>query len=311
MLHQFSRTVDSFWFRLPIRRQITILIALPALGLAIALVSLGRLHPASIDESAGVPQPASATEQPFKVATIAIGATAGISLISVIAALYWVKRLHQQLYRRETQFVQTKLLMQAITTSLDDTLMVANRDGHIESMNPAGTRMFGYAAAEIIGRDLRQLFDESALAAPSTLKTTSSPKTHEMTVGQHQSGSSFPVEIWIHDLPQLGKMLAIARDMTYQEQLKTRLNDCIEQLARATTDLEQTQSELRDVKLACHDLKSPLQAIAHLSSWIEADLDERVKGQTQEQMHLLRQRVQRMEELVSHILRPESASDEQ
>ncbi len=306
MLTQFSRTIDSFWFSLPVRRQITILMTLPAICLAIALISLGRLRPVPIDDSVGTSRPPTSVEQPLNIAMIAIGATAGISFLSIMSAVYWVKRLHQDLYQRETQLIQTKLLTQAIETNLDAALMVMNRDWQIETVNPAGIKLFGYTATEVIGQDLKLLLSESAFASSPNLESTQSFAAHIITDGQHKLGSSFPVEVWVSDLPQLGKTLAIARDITYQQQLQTRLHDCTEQLTHTTASLEQSQSALRDMRLACHDLKSPLQAIAHLSIWIEADLDERVKGQTQDQIHLLRQRVQRMEELI-HAIAPSIA----
>jgi signal transduction histidine kinase len=54
--------------------------------------------------------------------------------------------------------------------------------------------------------------------------------------------------------------------------------------------------------VASHDLKAPLRAIANLSEWIEEDLQGQLPAENQQQMHLLRGRVHRMEALINGLL---------
>lgn len=54
--------------------------------------------------------------------------------------------------------------------------------------------------------------------------------------------------------------------------------------------------------VASHDLKAPLRAISSLSAWIEEDLGELLPKENQQQMRLLRGRVNRMEALINGLL---------
>jgi light-regulated signal transduction histidine kinase (bacteriophytochrome) len=50
-----------------------------------------------------------------------------------------------------------------------------------------------------------------------------------------------------------------------------------------------------------HDLKAPLRAISNLSTWIEEDLSESLKGETRRNFQILRSRVARMEAMITGV----------
>ncbi len=67
--------------------------------------------------------------------------------------------------------------------------------------------------------------------------------------------------------------------------------------------LERSNRELDQFAyVTSHDLKAPLRGIANLSGWIEEDMGASFPATAQEQMRLLRGRVQRMEALIDGIL---------
>ncbi len=68
-------------------------------------------------------------------------------------------------------------------------------------------------------------------------------------------------------------------------------------------ELENVNQELKDFAyIASHDLKAPLRAIKTLADWISTDYADKLDQDGQEQLKLLRQRVDRMHNLIDGIL---------
>jgi len=110
-----------------------------------------------------------------------------------------------------------------------------------------------------------------------------------------------------------GKILsgmAMAQDITENKQAEVALRNRAEELALMTTVLAQTTAvlEKRNSELdqfayiVSHDLKAPLRAIANLCQWIEDDIEQHLTKDTRHQMHLMRNRVQRMQALINGLL---------
>jgi signal transduction histidine kinase len=72
--------------------------------------------------------------------------------------------------------------------------------------------------------------------------------------------------------------------------------DMIAQLEKSNKELDQF------AYVVSHDLKAPLRGIANLAQWIEDDLSEVMNDQTREHLHLLNNRVTRLENLIGGIL---------
>ncbi|MDJ0734327.1 MAG: ATP-binding protein [Nostocaceae cyanobacterium] len=74
-------------------------------------------------------------------------------------------------------------------------------------------------------------------------------------------------------------------------------------LAQTTALLNQKNREIDQFTyIASHDLKAPLRAIANLSQWLEDDLSGKIPPENEQQLQLLRSRVQRMENLLDGLL---------
>jgi signal transduction histidine kinase len=68
-------------------------------------------------------------------------------------------------------------------------------------------------------------------------------------------------------------------------------------------ELESANQELKDFAyIASHDLKAPLRAIKTLADWISTDYADKLDQDGQEQLKLLKQRVDRMHNLIDGIL---------
>jgi signal transduction histidine kinase len=73
--------------------------------------------------------------------------------------------------------------------------------------------------------------------------------------------------------------------------------------AQLLKELESVNQELKDFAyIASHDLKAPLRAIKTLADWISTDYAAKLDQEGQEQLNLLRQRADRMHNLIDGIL---------
>ena len=99
-------------------------------------------------------------------------------------------------------------------------------------------------------------------------------------------------------------------DITEQKSTEQALRERTEELANLSAALVQTNASLEKhnreldqfAYIVSHDLKAPLRAIAHLSSWLEEDIQDQFSEETRHQMDLLRGRVNRLEALIDCLL---------
>ena len=85
------------------------------------------------------------------------------------------------------------------------------------------------------------------------------------------------------------EILSVSRDITARKKAQATLQKRNQELDRYTY-------------IVTHDLKAPLRGISYLSSWIVEDLGDRLPSKNQEQLNLLKQRVQRMSAFVDGLL---------
>ena len=97
---------------------------------------------------------------------------------------------------------QTASHLQAILDNVKDAIVTLDDAGHIETFNPTGERIFGYASAEILGRSLEFLLPDIARGSSDFLErfATKNDDTHvdlaaHQTSGRVKGGSRVAVEI--------------------------------------------------------------------------------------------------------------------
>ena len=105
----------------------------------------------------------------------------------------------------------------------------------------------------------------------------------------------------VNAISALKQQIADRRKAEHELQL---LNETLEQrVAARTRESRRRADELEQFAyVASHDLKAPLRGIANLAAWLEEDLEGKLDPNTREQLVLLRDRVQRMQNLIEGLL---------
>jgi PAS domain S-box-containing protein len=124
--------------------------------------------------------------------------------------------------RAETELRDWQARMRAILATAVDGIITIDSRGHIESFNPAAERMFGYPAAEVLGRNVsllmasphREEHDEYLRRYLNTGQRRIIGIGREV-IAQRRDGSTFPVDLSVSEVFHDGSLfMGIVRDIT-------------------------------------------------------------------------------------------------
>jgi PAS domain S-box-containing protein len=165
----------------------------------------------------------------------------------------------------------------AIVESADDAVISETMDGTILSWNPAAERLYGYSAEEIVGKSIYIMMPEDRRSElTGIMKRISSGEhvQHYETMRQRKDGRQLPVSLTVSAIKnsqgQVTGISTVARDITERKQaeeqirkLNTRLEQMVEELTSAVTNLERSNQDLEQFAyVASHDLQEPLRMIS-------------------------------------------------
>lgn len=158
--------------------------------------------------------------------------------------------------------------LRSILETVPDGMVVIDDQGLIRSFSTAAERLFGWTADEAIGRNVSMLmpapYRDQHDGYLDRYKTTGERRIigiGRVTVGQHQDGSTFPIELAVGEVRSGGQRLftGFVRDLTERESAERRLRDMQSELTHVSrlTALGEMASAL------AHELNQPLAAIAN------------------------------------------------
>ncbi len=136
--------------------------------------------------------------------------------------------------RAEDALRRSEVLTRSILMNAVDGIITIDDRGIVESFNPAAERIFGYPAAEVVGRNVNVLMPEPYHSEHDDylLNYTRTGKGHIIgigpreVVGRRKDGATFPMELSIGEmrLDQRRFFIGAVRDITERKQAQERLN---------------------------------------------------------------------------------------
>ena len=172
-----------------------------------------------------------------------------------------VEQLKQALRLREA-------LLRSMVDIVPDGLVVIDTTGIVQSFNPAAERAFGYAAVEVVGRNVSMLMPhQHGHAHDSFLERYLATGERRIigigriVLGQRKDGSTFPMELQIGEVNIEGAHLFVGfvRDLTARREHERRMAELQAEVIHLSR-----LSELGHMASAiAHEVNQPLAAIGN------------------------------------------------
>ncbi len=223
------------------------------------------------------------------------GARIGISTIT--RDLTELQQMNQALRLREA-------LLQSMVDIVPDALVVIDTRGVIQSFNPSAERAFGYAAAEVIGRNVSLLMPEP-LGQAHDGYVERYLRTGErriigigrIVLGRRKDGSTFPMELQIGEVDIAGAHLFVgfARDLTARQERERRMAE----LQAEVIHLSRLSELGHMVSAIAHEVNQPLAAIGNYIGGIRRLLTDDIPPVLRQAIERVAVQAERARDIVS------------
>lgn len=191
----------------------------------------------------------------------------------------------------------------AIVESTDDAVLSKRLDGTITSWNAAAERMYGYSAAEAVGRNVRMLVppDRPGEIDHILARIRSGERVeHFDTQRMSKDGGILEVSLTVSpvqdDSGTVVGASTIARNVTAHREEQRALE-------RYTREIEQSNRDLeRFAYVVSHDLAEPLRMISSFVQLIVEEFGDRLGGRGREYVDFVLEGSTRMRSLIDDLL---------
>src|SRR5438445_7541561 len=229
------------------------------------------------------------------------------------------RQLGQFLERKRADEARARLA--AIVESSADGILSIGLDGRINTWNPGAERIFGYTAAEAVGKPISLLIPpDHAHEEPAILERIKQGERfdHYQTVRVTKDGARLDVSLSVAPMKGASAKIIgaskIARDITEDKRTERALAETREMLRQHAENLEtrvlertsELQETIRSLDSFCysiaHDLRAPLRAMSGFSTELMEHLGPRLDERAREYMFRIRGSASRMDRLICDLL---------
>jgi len=163
--------------------------------------------------------------------------------------------------RAEEALRQSEARARAGVQTAVDGIITVDEAGKVLSFNPAAEHIFGYAAAKVIGQNVKMLMADGDLASYLTTDAERTIGTGREVAGRRKDGTVFPMDLAVSEFNDgvARKFVGTLRDITVRKQGE-------EQLRRQQAELAHVLRIATMERLAAglaHEINQPLNAIAN------------------------------------------------
>ncbi len=216
----------------------------------------------------------------------------------------FVKVIHDMTEQRarDQALREAEERMRSVVNHVVDGIITIDERGLVESFNPAAEKTFGYAAGEVVGRNVNMLMPEPYRSGHDGYITNYS-RTHQPKIigigrevqGRRRDGSIFPMELAVSEFTLAGRryFTGIIRDITERKRLEQELH-------KRVAELDET-GHRKDEFLAmlAHELRNPLAAI---TTAVELSTLSGVQDQINWSMEVINRQVKHLTRLIDDLL---------
>ena len=176
--------------------------------------------------------------------------------------------------KRTEQAVQySEARLRTILDTAVDAIIIIDSKGHIDSVNPATEKLFGFASAEMIGRNVSMLMPEPYHSAHDDYlqRYQSTGDAHIIgvgreVVGRRKDGSTFPMDLAVSEIHIEDRRMytGFVRDISARKYAEKELLTAKEQAEQASRAKSEFLSNMS------HELRTPMNAILGFAQLLDA-----------------------------------------